>query len=749
MDEFWTALANFGTVTGVSLFGVIVAARWIARKTARTFVRHRDKKALGSEFEVLHSLALRDPSFSDDSAVSIRRFVADRQKELDIVIRQSVATELKHILEEPAPGSTHLRNRDLFRVPNLLMPIRIETLNGTERLSIEDVATRFHQGGKRGKFLVIGDAGSGKSVAVMDLARRLTEKAKETPWPFILRASDFERGVDTAMGSGDIGSERWCTAVLARRCLLDDPTGLQRHALARDLETQAVIIIDSLDEIVQRLERYEVERFFSSWLFTHSDVVVCRRGFYFSKLLGNAAIDDFHLLQMEAPTEEAMSAFVTAAAKETPGADLPVVTERVHRVQDLSPDIKVLAKTPLLLMMLVEVLSEESTLGANIDTATIYEAFVHHSLRREQGRAGAHGDWNLALPVLHEVAWQVIAAGSSGTRARTVIDQATIATAINAVAETPSGSERDSLAKLILSLPVFRLVRTATDRFGTAVEFHHESFAEFLVARRVYQWLIGTANTGADFFDHIDTPEVSYFLKEYLARIRSDPSVNSHVQARMRELLDRCLALIAAATTETQARTLAFAAGQVAYYLGMVVDASGAASLEAVASSDADFWVRRAVAIGLAFGGYPAALNKFIDEMWSGIDTGDFAAARKNIGIELGFYGDQFFDILDPTIDRGGSSCRKTVTRIAHQCRLDVESPNTRMDMFDILYLAHYREASRDDFEVALVEVRHYLDEWLSRAEQSPSRGETREVRLLRELLSKRLGAEARVGDIP
>jgi len=212
----------------------------------------------------------------------------------------------------------------------------------------------------------------------------------------------------------------------------------------------------------------------------------------------------------------------------------------------------------------------------------------------------------------------------------------------------------------------------------------------------------------------------------------------AEVTTRLKRNLDSLLAAREGTTDEFTARNHSFMAGQMAYYLGMVVDDSTYSSLYDIATLETEFWIRRAAAIGLAFGGYPAALNRLIDEMKDAIAGGDFCLARKNIAIELGFYGDQRLDPRDPTLDLGGQSCERLVTRLCSELCSDAEMPNRRMALFDIIYLSQHRSVSEASFESTLLQCKAVLGKALDRMESERNAIDFPEVREVRSILGLR-----------
>ena len=736
------------TILGFSVVGVYVVIKRILLLLIRSLVRRSDRRKLGPEYNKLVKLMERDPSFDRKSPRSIAKHtkrVGDELRQLitECLAARNAASEALH-----ASGSTRLRYRDILTRDGLLMPLSFQDERTKEILSIgllvDDIKRQRSEAEdiSRARYLIIGDAGTGKSLSGIFVEATInTQSVSGVSWVFSLRAEDFLRGshqeVQSLVGREDFGSLAWCAEILAKRIGLAQPSELQRYQLMRILEYDALITLDGLDEIVQRLGRCEGERLISSWLFRKADIIWCRTVFYYTFLLGTAAISDVRVVSIQMPDMVDRTRFLNAACLAIHGENSAPALATIERGLREQPAIASLVQTPLLLMMLVEITEDSAALQIVNDSVSVYSAFLTKILRRDSSRVGFLWPEGIVSAILSDLAWTVFVVSRSVRRGIDRIDRVAVRDAIHRHIPTITQADLSALEEGILELPIFHTSRELSSPYHYTVYFSHESFGEFLVALKLYQWLLDKSQGGEEFFDVIETPGISYFIKNYIARLRLSEKDQAIAAQRLDDLLTCQLRKATGAPSEIAGRIGTFSAGQVAYYFGMLANATQRKVLEKLADSHEEFWIKRAAAIGLAFGGDAKALDRLINSMWSDMEAGDFSTARKNMAIELGFYGDQEFDCLDPTRDTGCTKCERMMTQIARQLDSFIESPNWRMDMFDVLYLAKHRPESRGDFDRVCGALRPRFLVWLKSAKLNPRLNCYREVGELDLLLCK------------
>ena len=234
----------------------------------------------------------------------------------------------------------------------------------------------------------------------------------------------------------------------------------------------------------------------------------------------------------------------------------------------------------------------------------------------------------------------------------------------------------------IIFRTLLRLRDSDTLATNGAISFQHKSFQEFFVARRIYSRMLrGSIDDLVETFGRLFSPEVSEFLKEFLVEVNGSPKLQQ-------SSYERLSAAFASATTEGGPHDrIRIARQQLGYYLGNVRYARAHQWLKDALASESDPWVRRGIAVGLAFGGDLDALDEYVDALRSELDGDDRRENAVNLGFHLTFFGDQPVDVKSPETDQGGESCAKTVEGLVYQLGTETDRPSWRLNLYTLWYL--------------------------------------------------------------
>lgn len=723
VGEWLDFAVTYAPVVGVTAFG-LAAASWQGVKfTVRKIGEISDRRLYGDEYHSLKLQAARDGCFDPSKISSLKQCIRTRTRGLLGAITSSLKAETLGELERLAPGSSRLRYQDILSGPPFLMPCSTQSPGGDRRRSVADYVLElealFEEAPpvktpalQRPKLLILGGAGDGKSLFCLRIRKAAASVRNQlrSNWCLQISASDFALAPHALTGFSDIGSRNWCGTLIALRLGSNNPTSLEIRLLGELLEKRGIILIDALDEISQRLLRSQMTTFLQSWALQHAVAVLARSSYYDSALKGAPEISNFDPIIINAPPDDARRAFVRAFCRRY-GTSLAVErADEIVRSFDAFPGLSELAKKPLLLLMACELGVDGHVIGKTADVISIYEKFVGQFIERDIRRAHDEVAPRAMNELLQNIAWETFKERQEIRGDAAGIDISTLKRLIRDCMNGLSFQALERIEALLANCAIMSARPSGAGGEIRTFKFNHETFAEFLVAARLNDWLLGRRSEGSDFFETIESPGLSYYVKEYFGRLKLDAHGRQIARHRLFSLYEALSSKRQSSSDESAARMASFAAGQVAYYLGMIADGPDRAALMSAARSDPDFWVRRAAAIGLAFGGEGTAYDALIDDMRAGMTTGDLSLCRKHIAIELGFYGDQEFDRQDPTLDRGEPSCRRLVSRVAEQASFAIEQPNWRLDLFDLVYLANHRPASQDEFYAVLREVRPKLE---------------------------------------
>jgi hypothetical protein len=725
-------------ILGLSVVGLVSIMRQVILRGKRRIYDRLDRKRLGEHYLTWQRLAAI--SASADVRNSLAKTVETTKVNLTIAAIQALRDDTNSRLDRLASGTQKFSYRDLVMVPGMLLPTRYVDTDGSAVASLSQAgpdmsaaleweADAWLDGGR---VLVVGPAGSGKSILCRTLEHAWVLAGGNERWLVTIERTDFIGGDLSDSGSG-VGSREWLTSLLARRLFAYELSPLEKRVLSELVDSRVDVIIDSIDEIASQLSARDMEEFLDSWVFSVARLSTVRTSYFDSTLSGTTAAERLRIIWCAEFSEDSIQDYVEDMCRRIYKA--PAGKTHAARVQALRkriPDLRELTHNPLLLNMCIT-LRELPGSNDSLDVSTVYREFVTQTLARDWRAGRTILEVPVAIAVLAEFAWLRRHPPHIGPA-----DMRTVRAAVAAVGGIDSASQ-EMVAKVICQCPLLSLryspLSGGPDDFDA--QFYHDSFEDYLVARRVEDWLLGRSPNGEDFFDHIDSPEVTFFLSQSTSRLSRDHRRRRFAANRLLEAFVEKQRLRRESDNERIARTLNFAAGQMAYYLGIMGDRESQETLAGMLLQESDFWIRRSGAFGLAFGGSADSFHSFIDEMRREIADGEFTMARKNIGVELGFYGDQHFDTLDPTFDAGGASCKRLVARAGAELKLYFEVANWRIVLFNLIYLGTYRKASlqslADELRGSEGEFRDILDSMSA----DPERSRFPEVREFKALLER------------
>lgn len=693
--------AAFATIFGFSLLGIVVAASKTVHWLVACWRKRSDRTFLGADYEHYLDIALRDGCYSSNAHTSLVSAIRKRKMTTRLTVKLGLAQNLSETLRRRASGSTHLSVGDLVRDSSHRLPLnfigpRSKKLGIKEfGLLLSGAAPEPSHGEKRGApFLLLAGAGWGKSLTCLWLTARGSASSSRTTnsWHVLITVDDLA-SKGAAAGSGgqlSIGSESWLADVICAKAGMTSVSELQRQIVRNDVRRHVNIIVDGLDEFAERLGPARMDAFLASWLIENAAFITSRESYYEASLVAVPALHKHVRIRLDEASKPDRSIFVESVCRRIYGELAELYLEPLQAALRNSNSLDEVAKTPICLMMLTEIAHLTHGPGP-LRSVDIYASFTDQLAKRDAERLAGVCSLEQIAKIQRTLAWEIskkIAASESSLAAIDLVD----------LRRVLLGDGRLSIENLtrielvILDSPLLRAFRVdVTDSDSLLVSFSHESFLEFQVASLAVRWSRGLEELGEEFFEYLETPGVSVFLKEYLDKLRHNPAAQQKVQQRLLALMERLQERILAATDERNGRVASFALGQTAYYLGMLADDPTACRLEAMLTTERDFWFRRCAAIGLAFGGRDSEFRKLVDEMFDQVQAGDFSLARKNIAVEMGFYRDQNFNRLDPTCENGAVECRRMVTTILREMSLAVETPNWPMCLFNLYYLAFYR----------------------------------------------------------
>lgn len=716
LKELLNNIAALSAVLGFGLLGVLVAAKKLFINVRGLILTYTDKRYFKDRYLHCRELAVRDGCYSRTEAKSLVTAIQELKESVTSSIVVSLQDRLRVQLARHASGSTTLTMGDLVREEKFRLPLRFLDHRSEEPINIATLYDRLLRAGSQPgptavKYVLRGGAGWGKSLACLWMVAKSTlgdDAALDGKVILLITVED--------VGTNDaLGSEAWLIDAIARRVGRAFLSDLQREVVADFIHNRSLIVIDGLDEFYERLGTTAGDAFTTSWVFERAHLIATRTSHYEASLRGMPIVRRHEILDIPEASMHERLAFINEVCRTKNEEGAASQMAAIVRVLEKSTSLEQVSRAPLILMMLTEIPASDLGLQGSFRSVDIYRTFIDQLMQRDSGRLRDVSSPDELASIYRRLALCIYETIRNHERALGALDIAELRNTISA-GNARTLSEVRQLETAILDSPLLRVSRAdPADKSSILVAFAHESFLEFQVASLVSHWARGLEQEGASFFDFLESPGVSVFLKEYIDKLKSNPSSQARARTALLDLLDQLAMRLSVASSERDGRIAVFALGQVSYYLGMLANDTVASKLTNLASTNHEFWVRRCAAIGLAFGGRSSEFDKMVDELVDATDRGDFYLPRKNIAIELAFYGDQPFNRLDPCADSGLPDCRRLVSTVVREMQLEIEAPNWRMGLFNLFYLAFFRPESAKSF---LATISEYRDELLRLVER-------------------------------
>lgn len=705
--------AGLATVLGLSVLGLLtlVVRAW---KGARRYVAKRqDRQDLGVDYESWRQLALaaRPSEVQDGLRVLMRR---ERQTLRGHLFRH-FESEAQDRLARAASGTYSMRYRDIFATDGLVLPTSFVTVQS----AVDVPRWPFLEGlgGLRlgNRVILVGPAGAGKSFFLRSLEYHWISKGRHQNFPFVIDSQDFLEPLGPR-GTLKLGSKEWLARLGERRFFNRDLDEVSLRILQDVILECTELLVDALDEISDIMDAESFEEFLSSHVIANSSVVTTRGSFFETSLKGHVGLAHYGLAVWTPNDATTLERHVLALCKAVHGHQRGVaVGKSIIELRRRELALRELTDNPLLLAMVVSI--DLGTFSSEVGFHSwIYREFVLALLERDRKKRRSTLNVDLVFGALGEVAWTRFCRRSRN------VGRIELRAALGATAT-------EELVTYLEDCPLLSLYKGVGLGDGSYdVRFYHKSFGDYFVAWRLGRWLLGEYPKGVDFFLEIDTPEITFFVKEQIELLEADSVTARSARLRLREGISEALMASRSSRDDRSAKLSLFAAGQMIYYLSIMADDETKSWLRAVAVPHRDFWVSRCACIGLAFSGSTDEVQRLIEGMRRDIAIGDFTRARQNIGVELGFYGDQEFSRLNPTRDVGLGTCARLVGRCVQELEIDVEAANWRMILFNLVYLAKHRPASLESFRTEMGERRDVMLRILHRMRRDADRADAPEI---------------------
>lgn len=576
------------------------------------------------------------------------------------------------ILDAFAPGSAHLRVRDIVGDNGLFIAPPWESTQGTI-YSPNLIEHLIDSLGKGQRTLLLGDAGQGKTTVLKQVFASMADQflkasAQNAPLPLYipLRELSAFRGNAFELLWTYIGE--------------DFPLPCEEFiALAR--QQRIVFLFDGFDEIQGEITQQIINERAASKLFACNSVLSCRKSFFDSYLSMSPLLEYYaHKVELQPLTlSSSVMHYITAFCRQKQGYSEKAATsspEKIIATIQMNQELQDLARRPLLLLMILEIFTNPKEMEKQKWSVTkLYRTYTEQWLKNEASKPDSVLKWNEKTALLQEVAWSTYEHSSyistfSGSDLARIVKQA--------ASRYPSFSEAQLLNDLC-----FRTLLVASE--GEHYEFLHKSIQEYYVARYVFDCMRYREqhNFTLEAIEQVlqeNLPfDVAVFLKEMLRAKDISFYERDLVTLNLLNVFQRNRANVPRSISIRQ---------HASYYLTSLGTAQAMAFLEQALEEEPNKWVQRGIMVGLTlYCGRTDMLERYIT-----IIREDREAAAINLGFHLIYYGDQTqnTDYYVQTTER----CDKTVAAIFRHLQDEGYKNGWTLDLFTLCSLLEQRDVS-------------------------------------------------------
>lgn len=534
-----------------------------------------------------------------------------------------------------------------------------------------------------------------------------------------------------------IGTSEWLRNLLTSRGLAAPTINLNQY----------FFLLDSADEYFSGVSPSTTARCLNSELFKGPLVVSTRTSFYQGHMRFAPALGKANLVKI--PPWKSKSSpidFVKGLLKHG-------VVGRQHArkfidILQKSKKLSQLAVSPLNTIMLLEVATFDlGTDNTKVTSVTeLYSLFCHHFIEKESRRKSSKMSVSTKALLLQKIAWEFYGSDSASSKKPKEFSRSNVEIFFASIENEPPF--RNELIDLNDIVENTLLTERVDHSLGgqLRIRFTHKSFHEFYCARQLFSSiLVGDALTDC-IFEKFITQEITQFLQEILAEFNKDKMGLIQCGNNLLDYFQSSTQLLQDLPPEsTQWPRLRLAVEQSGFFLGQIADERFQIAVEDLISQDnCDPFLRRGLTIGLAFGGRTKKLKEYVSLLRDERASGGTTENSINIGHVLSYFGDQPFNPALLEYDQGLGSCEQSLTKLIDQLNNPLNKDSRTLDLYTIHDIVKHRPVSKKSAETTLLSKSDDLSKVFQEIEPVASDADLKEIRTLKDILSRIKKEEAK-----
>jgi hypothetical protein len=468
------------------------------------------------------------------------------------------------------------------------------------------------------------------------------------------------------------------------------------------------VIVDSLDEYFAGKESSEISRALTTQCFSRIDVAFCRSQFFQREIRYSTFAQGRNWFSIETVDVKWIAKYASLLKKSLPdSASKKPIDEFLSWIRR-NPSASSALNTPLRIGMAFEIILTNFIEGENIDLdlLALYENYISNIVQINAFRSALKSAQ--VFSILQKMAIATYSEGQVSHGVAPIGKDELVKVITSEIGQSRGASDDviQSYCDHILNLDILSQMNSGASTIKESVDFTHKSFQECLVALEAEACFCGSSDGTVQILSSLLTAEVSEFLKECIKRI----SGNQRSSRSCVSILTGIIESASGGSLASAGKRGRLVLQQAYYYLGNIRSPESKSYLLDKLDKEDDPLLKRAMIVGLAFGGHLEPLDKYIEELRYERSSGNGTPLNDlNIGFHLSFFGDQPFDPESPEVDLGMSNCDKTVSRLSYQITTSTNQPNWRIDLYTLLDLRN-RQCSIASYKASINENRKTLE---------------------------------------
>lgn len=623
--------------------------------------------------------------------------------------------------------SSATRHNDGMKIPNLLQHLTDDALDQ----------------GRSARAYVTSGPGTGKSTVASCLSVRLTELRAEGKFDEIPVLIDL-RNYRSERLEPDFGTRAWLARALNLTFFSADDTGhwkdISLQAPKPDqLQLSPFVILDSIDELLAGLSPAQSVELLNRDIFRLANVS-CVRSLFFQQNIEHSA------LALSGPTyelalwdEQQRRSYTQSYCQHFFGEDGVAWAEELLYRMEANASLRAVCSVPIRLNMALD-LADTGHLGdlpAYISASNLYRVYITNLLGMEATRAGSVLDAEQKLALLTHVAWHFYDEGGFGETSTPAFTQDELRRCLAEHRPELNGAELSHIVDDIATRTLLEPASTASGVSSGQLNFAHKSFQEHLVALKFTDSVSQSAEATAMVSKSYFSPEVAEFIKESLSELGASRRISGLASA---SIIGAFRALERETQTDPRVR---IGKEQIYYYGGNLATDAVIEFQRRQVENETDPWLKHGLIIGLAFGGYPEFLQKYVEVLREEAASGGPTPLNDlNLSTQFTYFGDAAFDPQNPEGSLDVESCGKMLSRLAYQLQSPTDRPGWPIDVYSIVALCRRQGTWTASVDAALAGNIAVLSSAIDQLSEHPEASKWPEVDDLRDILQPYIQGE-------